>query len=47
MATSEISTSKTVGKVRPHQTQNEALVFEEILPRQARLQAPPARRARR
>ena len=29
MAASEISTPKTLGKVRPHQTQNEGLVFEK------------------
>ena len=32
MATSEVSAPKTLGKVRPHQTQNEALVFEKSSP---------------
>ena len=41
MATSEISTSKTVGKVRPHQTQNEALVFEKSSPGKRAYKLPP------
>jgi glycine dehydrogenase subunit 2 len=32
MAASEVSVSRTTGKVRPHQTQNEALLFEKSSP---------------
>jgi hypothetical protein len=32
MAEVEISGPRTLGKVRPHQTQNEALVFEKSSP---------------
>jgi glycine dehydrogenase subunit 2 len=32
MATSEVTVSRTIGKVRPHPTQNEALLFEKSSP---------------
>ena|ERR1035438_7640055 len=32
MASSEVSVSRSLGKVRPHQTQNEALLFEKSSP---------------
>jgi glycine dehydrogenase subunit 2 len=41
MASSEISGSKTTGKVRPHQTQNEALVFEKSSPGKRAYKLPP------
>src|ERR1035441_8279078 len=41
MASSEISGSKTTGKVRPHQTQNEALVFEKSSPGKRAYMLPP------
>ncbi|KAA6461220.1 glycine dehydrogenase subunit 2 [Acidobacteria bacterium AB60] len=42
MATTEISgTRKTTGKVRPHQTQNERLVFEKSAPGKKAYRLPP------
>jgi glycine dehydrogenase subunit 2 len=41
MASSEISPSKTLGKVRPHQTQNEGLVFEKSSPGKRAYKLPP------
>src|ERR1039457_7128408 len=41
MASSEIPGSKTTGKVRPHQTQNEALVFEKSSPGKRAYMLPP------
>jgi glycine dehydrogenase subunit 2 len=41
MASSEILTSKTIGKVRPHQTQNESLVFEKSAPGKCAYKLPP------
>ncbi|MGD0632625.1 MAG: aminomethyl-transferring glycine dehydrogenase subunit GcvPB, partial [Terracidiphilus sp.] len=37
----ETSTPKTLGKVRPHQTQNEALVFEKSSPGKRAYKMPP------
>ncbi len=37
----DINTSKTIGKVRPHQTQNEALVFEKSSPGKRAYKLPP------
>jgi glycine dehydrogenase subunit 2 len=41
MATSEVSVSRTTGKVRPHQTQNEALLFEKSSPGKRAYKLPP------
>jgi glycine dehydrogenase subunit 2 len=41
MATTEVSDPKTTGKVRPHQTQNEALVFEKSSPGKRAYKLPP------
>jgi glycine dehydrogenase subunit 2 len=41
MATSEVSVSRTLGKVRPHQTQNEALLFEKSSPGKRAYKLPP------
>src|SRR5579859_3572135 len=41
MATPEIAISKTIGKVRPHQTQNEGLVFEKSSPGKKAYKLPP------
>src|ERR1700727_2028696 len=41
MATTEIAVSKTVGKVRPHQTQNEGLDFEKSSPGKKASKLPP------
>jgi glycine dehydrogenase subunit 2 len=41
MASSENSISKTLGKVRPHQTQNEGLVFEKSAPGKRAYKMPP------
>src|SRR5271165_7211454 len=42
MATSEVTVSrKTTGKVRPHQTQNERLVFEKSAPGKKAYKLPP------
>jgi glycine dehydrogenase subunit 2 len=41
MATSETVTRKTTGKVRPHQTQNERLVFEKSAPGKKAYRLPP------
>ena len=42
MASSEVSvTHKTLGKVRPHQTQNEGLVFEKSSPGKRAYRMPP------
>jgi glycine dehydrogenase subunit 2 len=42
MATSEQSSiRKTTGKVRPHQTQNEGLVFEKSAPGKRAYKMPP------
>src|SRR5271157_592567 len=41
MATSEVSALKTTGKVRPHQTQNEALLFEKSSPGKRAYKMPP------
>jgi glycine dehydrogenase subunit 2 len=41
MSTSEIPVPKTLGKVRPHQTQNEALVFEKSSPGKRAYKLPP------
>jgi glycine dehydrogenase subunit 2 len=41
MASSEIAISKTLGKVRPHQTQNEGLVFEKSAPGKRAYKMPP------
>ena len=42
MATVEQIERKTLGKVRPHQTQNEGLVFEKSAPGKRGLQATAA-----
>jgi glycine dehydrogenase subunit 2 len=41
MGTTEISVSSTTGKIRPHQTQNEALVFEKSSPGKRAYKLPP------
>jgi len=41
MAASGVSISRTFGKVRPHQTQNEALVFEKSSPGKRAYKMPP------
>jgi len=41
MALSEISAPKKLGKVRPHQTQNEALLFEKSSPGKKAYKLPP------
>ncbi len=41
MATPEITAPKTLGKVRPHQTQNEALLFEKSSPGKRAYKLPP------
>src|ERR1700691_5448774 len=41
MATTETVERKTLGKVRPHQTQNEALVFEKSSPGKRAYKMPP------
>ncbi|MGA7243014.1 MAG: aminomethyl-transferring glycine dehydrogenase subunit GcvPB [Terracidiphilus sp.] len=41
MAISEISIPKAIGKVRPHQTQNEGLVFEKSSPGKKAYKLPP------
>jgi glycine dehydrogenase subunit 2 len=41
MASSEVSVSRTLGKVRPHQTQNEALLFEKSSPGKLAYKLPP------
>ncbi len=41
MATTENTTRRTLGKVRPHQTQNEALVFEKSSPGKKAYRMPP------
>ena len=41
MATTETIERKTTGKVRPHQTQNEALVFEKSAPGKRAYKLPP------
>src|ERR1700722_12824513 len=41
MATMETTVRKTLGKVRPHQTQNEALVFEKSSPGKKAYKMPP------
>src|SRR3974377_1710201 len=41
MASSEISISRTIGKVRPHLTQNEGLVFEKSAPGKRAYKLPP------
>ncbi|MGD0732924.1 MAG: aminomethyl-transferring glycine dehydrogenase subunit GcvPB, partial [Terracidiphilus sp.] len=41
MADVEISAPRTLGKVRPHQTQNEALVFEKSSPGKRAYKMPP------
>jgi len=41
MASSEVSISRTTGKVRPHQTQNEALLFEKSSPGKRAYKLPP------
>jgi len=41
MATTETIERKTLGKVRPHQTQNEALVFEKSSPGKRAYKMPP------
>ena len=41
MATTEIPATRTTGKVRPHQTQNESLVFEKSSPGKRAYKLPP------
>jgi glycine dehydrogenase subunit 2 len=41
MATTEITAPRTTGKVRPHQTQNESLVFEKSSPGKRAYKLPP------
>jgi len=41
MATTEAAQGKTTGKVRPHQTQNEGLVFEKSAPGKKAYKLPP------
>ncbi|HMD76510.1 MAG TPA: hypothetical protein VKG86_03955, partial [Terracidiphilus sp.] len=41
MASSEVSAPKTTGKVRPHPTQNEALLFEKSSPGKRAYKLPP------
>src|ERR1035441_5354144 len=41
MATTETIERKTTGKVRPHQTQNEALLFEKSSPGKKAYKLPP------
>jgi glycine dehydrogenase subunit 2 len=41
MATPEVSVSRTLGKVRPHPTQNEALLFEKSSPGKRAYMLPP------
>ena len=41
MTLSEVSVSRTTGKVRPHQTQNESLVFEKSSPGKRAYKLPP------
>jgi glycine dehydrogenase subunit 2 len=41
MATTEAPVSRTTGKVRPHQTQNESLVFEKSSPGKRAYKLPP------
>ncbi|HUB00254.1 MAG TPA: aminomethyl-transferring glycine dehydrogenase subunit GcvPB [Terracidiphilus sp.] len=41
MASSETPTPRTTGKVRPHQTQNESLVFEKSAPGKRAYKMPP------
>ena len=41
MAATENSGPKTLGKVRPHQTQNEALLFEKSSPGKRAYKMPP------
>jgi glycine dehydrogenase subunit 2 len=41
MASTETTVRKTTGKVRPHQTQNEALVFEKSAPGKKAYKLPP------
>jgi glycine dehydrogenase subunit 2 len=41
MASTEVSAPKTLGKVRPHQTQNESLVFEKSSPGKRAYKLPP------
>ena len=41
MATSETAAPRTTGKVRPHQTQNESLVFEKSSPGKRAYKMPP------
>src|ERR1035438_10931713 len=41
MATTETQINRTLGKVRPHQTQNEGLVFEKSSPGKRAYKLPP------
>jgi glycine dehydrogenase subunit 2 len=41
MSTSEVTVSRTTGKVRPHPTQNEALLFEKSSPGKRAYKLPP------
>ncbi len=41
MATAETQINRSIGKVRPHQTQNEGLVFEKSSPGKKAYKLPP------
>ena len=41
MATTETQINRSIGKVRPHQTQNEGLVFEKSSPGKKAYKLPP------